>query len=234
MATPALWPQEAVFPAQRRYTGMNPADFDPESHMIEAGLTTCTDGTCNRIGLEKIPLPKARPRAASMQIASASSEMSCGQQKLLKGAMDYVRRQFGNRSRSRGGCGAGVGGSILNAGFPFPTSGRNAINYMNLLPDRGWKMIPGATVDSAPPGSVLIFSGPCTSGYPRASGRCRTAGDWVGHVTIKGNPKWEKNGRQYFYTDGRTPEASPVRPPRRRLVGVFLPPGSQQTNQCER
>ncbi|MGZ3721433.1 MAG: hypothetical protein ACXVA9_00800, partial [Bdellovibrionales bacterium] len=77
----------------------------------------------------------------------------------------------------------------------------------------------------APPGSVLIFSGPCTPGYPHPEGTfgCGSgAGNRVGHVTIKGDAK--SDGRQYYYTDGRTEDPA-IR--HRYFVAAYIPGPSQ-------
>lgn len=96
-----------------------------------------------------------------------------------------------------------------------------------------WEKVKAAqqkAIKKAPPGSVLVFSGGCTPDYvdPQTKERrsyfkpyktwCRSDGDKLGHVTVKGDDG-------FFYTDGRTQEPSV---PNRFLVGVWVPPGTDE------
>ncbi len=187
----------------------------------------CATGKCSR--RQKIPDKIPTEKIAGQQDTGYSGVMSCGQKKLLRAAKSVAARIYGNANFWGGNCGAGVGDSIVGAGFPFPAAGRYAIKYMKMLPDRGWTKLNITDVKNAPPGSVLVYAGPCTKGYEfkHPDYKCHKAGDFVGHVTIKGDPKMD-NGKQWYYTDGRLDRDAPRR---RHLVGVFIP-GPSQNAKC--
>lgn len=180
----------------------------------EAGLSCpFPDGRCHKRLHNPIP-----DRIDVKKVAGQTANEEHGSCRLLTAAKSRVRRVYGNRPNSHGQCGQGVGESILAAGFSFAHGGRNAINYMHLLPEYGWKRLNVSSASAAPPGSVLVFYGPCTPGYraPGGDHRCVMNGDRLGHVTIKGDDG-------YYYTDGRTRAPAIAH---RYLAGVFVPPGT--------
>jgi hypothetical protein len=104
-------------------------------------------------------------------------------------------------------------------------SGKQTINGTGFLDRNGWTKLSVSRPEEAPPGSVIIFRGPKDPfGYkdsrnprnnlPAYVPGMRPAGDWVGHVTIKGDDG-------LWYTDGRTPMASPAQD--RTFVAAFMP-----------
>ena len=166
--------------------------------------------------------------------------MSCSQIELLKGAKYNVRRVYGNHHGSHGLCGPAVGDSIRTAARLFSSGDRqmeSLSNFQNynqygvlfnsILPRNGFKRLRVSRAEDAPDGTVLVYAGPCSDGYGDSS--CQTnspnAGERWGHVTIKGSTYMD-GGKQWYYTDGQTPWAA--NRTRRRLIGVFMPPGFER------
>ena len=144
---------------------------------------------------------------------------------ILNAAKSVVRRVYRNRPYSAGWCAQGVR-KILNASGMTNSGGMgDAVSWhlSGTLRAKGFKNIlsRGVTAETAPPGAVLVFRGPATDmsrsngGLPsRRARRGRSAGNWVGHVAVKG----EVANR--YYTDGRTFAPAVAG---RTLVGIYVP-----------
>jgi|GEM_PF-2607917 uncharacterized protein YgiM (DUF1202 family) len=171
--------------------------------------------------------------AKENQQTKPSSKEQCYAGVILKNAKEVVRKQFKNRSHSGGICATGVKLSLRAAGVTSRGSLGDAITYYKknsttpgTLSELGFvnEISKYKTAAKAPPGSVLVFSGPYTDKflknpwhyYGKGGKLIRrhggTAGSYVGHVTIKGD-----DGR--YYTDGRTKSPAIAN---RKLVGIFV------------
>lgn len=150
---------------------------------------------------------------------------ACLRKKLLESAKTTVAKLFRNRPYSVGKCARGVRASLNNSSVSNVGSMGDAVSWHlgGHLKRQGFKNIlkPGLTAENAPPGAILVFRGPGTD-MSRANGglpskrarRGRSAGYWVGHVTIKG----DKPGK--YYTDGLTADAAVAG---RSLVAIYVP-----------
>lgn len=198
-----------------------------------------------------VTLPPDQVEGAAVKTprpANCPQAMPCAQCRLLDSAKEWVSKKYKNRSHSHGDCGGAVGDIILNAGFPFikrPEVSKNkhhdkfnryAIDYMNFLPRLGWTKLEVTDPDQAPPGSIMIFSGPCTStfqgvGQPSEKWGCDgPPGNRVGHATIQGEKKTNKRNenRRWTYTDGRTDRPAVSN---RYFVTAFVP-GPELNTLC--
>lgn len=134
--------------------------------------------------------------------APAKTE-NCVEELILAAAKRNVAARYGDRTFSVGKCAAGVYYSLAAAdvGIPENSALGNAIDYINSLPPYGFVDSGLRDPNTAPAGSIIVFSGPLSSQYLSGPNRGhynqRGAGTWLGHVTIKGD-----DGR--YYTDGRT------------------------------
>lgn len=185
----------------------------PEDKETEATFR-CKDGSC-KSGTHKDESTK--PIEAQNTYTSSQKE-ACYRDYLLSVAKSKVKNWYGNRPYSAGACAYGVR-RILQAAGMNPIGGLgNAIDYKiyGRMKSLGFKNIyhPGMRPEDAPRGAVLVFSGPYTDQYHGRIPRWARAGDFVGHVTIKGEPGG------YYYTDGRTSKPA-VR--RRYLAAVYVP-----------
>lgn len=188
----------------------------PEDKKSEGSLL-CPDGKC-KTGLHKDETIKP----ISPTVYSPTQREACYRNHLLQVAKTQVSRWYGNRDHSIGDCAKGVRSIMGVAGMnPLGALG-DAYHFKRdgKLKQLGFKDIyyPGMRPDQAPPGAILIFRGPLTyetNGVlpPRRSRGGRGAGNWVGHVSIKGD-----NG--FYYTDGRTSYPAVGN---RFLAGVFVP-----------
>lgn len=191
--------------------------YQPDKTPTE-GRLSCPEGGC-KTGTHKDPtLKPIYPRANT-----SSEREECYRLHLLSVAKQKVAAWYGNRGHSVGYCARGVRQMMTAAGMN-PIGGLGDAYHWKRdgkLKQLGFKDIyyPGMQPWQAPPGAILIFRGPmtmATNGYlPRKRDRPRgmSAGNWVGHVTIKGD-----NG--YYYTDGRTLDPAVKN---RFLAGVFVP-----------
>lgn len=184
-----------------------------------AGLTeasACIDGRCGerRNG--------ARDDAADIldatrnQARSSGSGIACVRNEILKSAKSVVRRLFGNRPRSKGVCALGVRKILDHAGVNNGAGLGHAVDYHSkgVLQRKGFvNKIGTYNAFNAPPGAILVFKGPNTASYLRTGRMARPYGNYVGHVTVKGD-----DGR--YYTDGRTADPAIAN---RTLVGVYVP-----------
>lgn len=160
--------------------------------------------------------PKPRPDDL-LTTPSVSSDVACFNKSLLESAKSQARSEWGNRARSGGQCALGVrkmlqhakihpGAGGLGHAIDFHAKGRlKGLGYTNVISKY-------PSVSKAPAGAILVFSGPNTKQYLRSGTMRKPYGDWVGHVTIKGDDG-------YFYTDGRTKAAAGKN---RTLVGVYV------------
>lgn len=136
------------------------------------------------------------------QLASAApfKAPSCAESIVLSAAKKNVKDIYKNRPYGGGVCALGVRQSLQLSrvgGVSGPLG--NAIDYINTMPPKGFIDSGLRDPKKAPPGSILVFSGPKSAEYFRTGKLGSPAGDWVGHVTIKGDDG-------YYYTDGRTAE----------------------------
>lgn len=180
--------------------------------------SACIDGRCAR--------PSANPAKddAADILAAAQNDVrstpgagnACVRSEILKAAKNVVRNQFGNRSRSKGQCAYGVRRILDKAGLNNGGGLGHAIDYhaRGTLARKGFvNKIGRYNAYNAPPGAILVFSGPYTKNYLRNGRMSRPYGNYVGHITVKGD-----DGR--YYTDGRTVDPAIAN---RYLVGVYVP-----------
>ncbi len=193
----------------------------PDEKKTEAAF--CPDGKCKK-GISNNPTPEP---IDTSKVLNSEERTACYSKIILSTAKTKVAKWYGNRGHSVGDCAKGVRSILGAAGFnPLGALG-DAYHFKRdgKLKALGFKDIyyPGMRPDQAPPGAVLVFRGDftlSTNGVlpPRRKRRGMGAGNWVGHVTIKGDDG-------FYYTDGRT--RSPA-VPRRYLVGVYVP------NNCDK
>lgn len=138
--------------------------------------------------------------AARPAFAQAPAAPTCAESLILAAAKKNVAARFHNAPESGGQCAFGVRTSLQLSGVGGVNTGLgNAIDYVNSLPPRGFVDSGVRDPNAALPGSVVVFAGPYSPQY-LADGRYGVpAGNWLGHVTIKGDDG-------YYYTDGRTVE----------------------------
>lgn len=178
--------------------------------------TACVDGTCR---------DQARsPRDDAADILSATQDQArgvgkgnaCVRNEILKAAKVVVRNNYGNRPASRGLCALGVRQALDRAGVNNGAGLGHAVDYhaKGVMKRKGFvNRINQYNAQNAPPGAILVFKGPLTANYLRNGRMSRPYGNYVGHVTIKGD-----DGR--YYTDGRTVAPAVAN---RQLVGVYVP-----------
>lgn len=160
---------------------------------------------------------------STLALAAKPKPNSCAEHLILTAAKKHVASEYKNRPNSGGYCALGVRKSLQLSKVGKITGGLgNAIDYVRTLPPKGFIDNRKRDPKTAPPGSVIVFSGPKTAEYLRTGKFGRPAGDWVGHVTIKGDDG-------YYYTDGRTAEAAigwvrdrNVRK-KRNVAAIFVP-----------
>lgn len=124
----------------------------------------------------------------------------CAERIILLAAKKNVAENFDDSPTSHGLCAKGVRTSLQNSlvGDVNGSLG-NAIDFLLTTRPHGFMDSGARDPRTAPPGTVLVFSGPKSAEYLRTGEYGRPAGTWLGHVTIKGD-----DGR--YYTDGRTRE----------------------------
>lgn len=186
-------------------------------------LPASTNGTVCHECEEKAAALLIEQKAAAAAIAEAaassrddSEQISCLKRILLENAKKVVKSRFGNRSRSAGQCALAVRRILDSTGFNNGAGLGHAINYHTggILAARGFvnRIEDYPTVSKAPAGAILVFKGPKTEDYIRNGKMSEPYGNYVGHVTVKGD-----DGK--FYTDGRTADAAVAN---RTLVGVYV------------
>lgn len=146
----------------------------------------------------------------------SSKDLGCFQRELLKAAKTQVRVKYGNRPYSAGRCARGVRESMDRAGMNMGQGLGHAIDFhaKGRLAAKGFvnRISQYPNPKNAPAGAILVFSGPKSKQYLRNGRFAKPWGDYLGHVTIKGD-----DGK--YYTDARTANAA-VR--NRYLVGVYV------------
>jgi hypothetical protein len=196
-------------------------------------LPSCPTGNCSpgiRRSQAAEPIPS---HAAGLDAGNYhSAQEACYSRELLNAAKANVADRFGNRPHSKGKCAYGVRTSINRAGIYGGALG-NAVDYQvyGKAASIGMKNFIneyGDDMSKIPAGAVLVFAGPHLNEYLRTGyeGPRGSKGQWLGHVTIKGD-----DGK--FYTDGREDHPAlgwPKNKSRRRLVGVYLM--QQCTSSC--
>jgi hypothetical protein len=234
----------APVPSRRPTIKEETADDQTDAGIAGRNKDECPypDHRCGKrraAGAQKIEIPAEKPAAAKAAPADRrqggyhSAAEACYSNEILQAARSNVRHRFGNRPRSRGKCAVGVRTSLgVSGAYDGHSLGNGAIDYAihGSLESMGFKNyvseFPNPEV--APPGAVLVFSGQHESSYRRTGHIGKPAGDWVGHITIKGD---SKHGDDWYYTDGRTKDPTiswrsdkhlEPRKQRRRLVAVYL------------
>jgi hypothetical protein len=125
---------------------------------------------------------------------------SCAETIILKAAKKNVADNYNNSPTSGGYCALGVRQSLQLSKVGGVQGGLgNAIDYLETLPPHDFVDSKLRDPNTAPAGAVIVFSGPNTDQYLKNGHFGSPPGDWLGHVTIKGDDK-------YYYTDGRTRE----------------------------
>lgn len=187
-----------------------------------AGATeasACIDGRCAERAGNSARDDAADILAAAQAQASGSTRgggNACVRNEILKSAKSVVRRTFGNRPASKGKCALGVRLILDHAGVNNGVGLGHAIDYhaKGVMKRKGFvNKIGQYNAQNAPPGAILVFKGPNTASYLRNGRMSRPYGNYVGHVTVKGD-----DGR--YYTDGRTVAPAIAN---RTLVGVYVP-----------
>lgn len=131
---------------------------------------------------------------------SQSMDGSCAEEIILAAAKKNVADNFHNQPESGGECAYGVRTSLQQSSVGGIRGGiGNAIDFLQSLPPYGFEDSGLRDPNTSPPGAIIIFSGPNSSQYLKTGKYGSPPGDWLGHVTIKGDDG-------YYYTDGRTAE----------------------------
>jgi hypothetical protein len=144
----------------------------------------------------QLPTPKPTPKP--MDDSSDLLAPNCAEKIILKAAKESVASKWGNRSHSHGLCALGVRYSLQHSKIGDVQGGLgNAVDYVSNLESHGFVDSGLRDIDKAPAGAILVFEGANTPSYFRTGHFGRPAGNWLGHVTIKG-------GDGFYYTDGRT------------------------------
>lgn len=148
---------------------------------------------------------------------------NCARTKVLSAAKTTVRKIWGNRSNGGGQCALGVRQSLQASKVGGIQGGiGHAADFINRLKGFGYVDTGIRDPKKAPAGSVIVLGGPNTATYFRTGRMSRPYGNWVGHVTIKGDDG-------YYYTDGKTAEVAigwsndQNRRGTRTIIGVFVP-----------
>lgn len=148
---------------------------------------------------------------------------NCARSKILSSAKSVVRRVWGNRSNGGGQCALGVRQSLQASKVGGIQGGiGHAADFINRLKGFGYVDTGIRDPKKAPAGSVIVLGGPNTKTYFKTGRMSRPYGDWVGHVTIKGDDG-------FYYTDGKTSEVAigwsddKNRRGTRNIIGVFVP-----------
>ena len=140
---------------------------------------------------------------ATLQAGAQTTETltsNCALKKIVKAVKKTTAEQFGNHPYSSGRSAFGVRlGLQASRVGSIENSLGNAVDYVAQLPPRGFVDLKTRDLNSAPAGSVIVFSGPKTAAYLKTGIMSRPYGGSVGHVTIKGNDR-------FYYSDGRTVE----------------------------
>lgn len=130
------------------------------------------------------------------------SNSSCARSVILSATKKSVKKRWGNRSYGAGQCALGVRLSLQASGVGGISGGiGHAVDFKRRLTQFGFVDTGIRDVTKAPPGSVIVLDGPHTAKYFRTGKMSRPYGNYVGHVTIKGDDG-------FYYTDGRTPEVA--------------------------
>ena len=158
---------------------------------------------------KQIPKPKqpekpaqAQPQPARIDRAESFSNSVCARSVILSATKKSVKKVWGNRSYGGGKCALGVRLSLQESRVGGISGGiGHAIDFKQRLTSFGFVDTGIRDVKKAPPGSVIVLDGPHTAKYLRTGRMSRPFGNYVGHVTIKGDDG-------FYYTDGKTPEVA--------------------------
>lgn len=191
---------------------------DGKTGWVHKGATeasACVDGSCRT---QRTTRDDAADILAATegQARGSGSGLACVRAEILKAAKHVVRTNYGNRSKSRGLCALGVRQALDRAGVNNGAGLGHAVDYHSkgVMRRKGFvNRINQYNAQNAPPGAILVFRGPLTANYLRNGRMSRPYGNYVGHVTVKGD-----DGR--YYTDGRTVAPAVAN---RTLVGVYVP-----------
>jgi hypothetical protein len=174
----------------------------------------------------------ARALAAESRLAPGEN---CAEVLILAAAKTNVAKNFHNAPESGGQCAYGVRTSLQSSGVGGITGGiGNAIDFLKSLPAYGFVEVAATDPNKAIPGSVIVFAGPDSASYLATGKYGAPPGNWLGHVTIKGDDG-------FYYTDARTAEAAigwekGVDVERIRTVaGIFVPSAAlaaKYADQC--
>lgn len=212
--------------------GSTSADSEVEAECDDCLLQTASMTGPNRDVFEIPSHILEFHRREFAESRTQSEREKCYGEVILKAAKENVRRRYGNRSYSAGICAYGVRTSLQRAGVNRVGALGDALmyykqssNHEGTLAQLGFvnEISKYRTAENAPPGSVLVFGGPYSNRVLRNPGRYLrggriirrhggSAGDYVGHVTIKGDDN-------RYYTDGRTTDPAIAN---RHLVGIFV------------
>jgi hypothetical protein len=171
-----------------------------------------------------VPSPKPTPAPKPVPAPKPGlGGLECAERTILLAAKKNVAQKYGNSPVSGGYCAMGVRTSLQLSRVGRVTDGLgNAIDYLRTIKPHGFVDSGGRDPRKAAPGAILVFSGPHTPDYLKNGRYGKPAGDWLGHVTIKGD-----DGR--YYTDGRTREPAVgwangvTQEHRRNIAGAFVP-----------
>lgn len=145
--------------------------------------------------------PKETP-SIKVQAKGDFAASACARSIILSAAKKSVKKRWGNRSYGGGLCALGVRLSLQASGVGGLSGGiGNAVDFKRRLTEFGYVDTGIRDIKKAPVGAVIVLDGPKTSTYLRTGRMRRPYGNYVGHVTIKGDDG-------FWYTDGRTPEVA--------------------------
>lgn len=187
-------------------------------YIHRAGVTEaqiCPDGRCGEGRTTQQKFKDAIEDVVE-QTETHLKNLDCYTTELVSAAKKVVRNKYGNRPNSGGVCAKGVRQILDEAGMNNGAGLGHAIDFhaRGRLAAKGFvnRIRQYPRPDLAPPGAILVFAGPYTSSYLSTGRMSRPYGNYVGHVTVKGD-----NGK--YYTDGRTDYAAGRN---RALVGVYV------------
>jgi hypothetical protein len=193
------------------------------AHSGRRGSCGCSSRVEATEAVDTQPVSKGNPSKPKPPPQPVVSGEACAERLILVAAKKNVAQKYGNSPESGGYCATGVRTSLeLSKVGGVAGSLGNAVDFLRSLPPHGFVDNKGRDPNKAPPGSVLVFSGLDTPAYLNNGHYGSPAGNWLGHVTIKGD-----DGR--YYTDGRTAEpalgwTNGINVQKiRNMAGIFVP-----------
>ena len=150
---------------------------------------------------------------------------SCALQKIIVSAKTVVMDQFSDKTYSSGRGAYGVRLILQRSKVGHITDSLgNAVDYFSHLPMHGFVETGLRDPNSAPAGSLIVFSGPQSDQYLKTGVPSSHLGNgnWAGSVTIKGDDG-------FYYLDGRTREPAlgwnegQNTKNLRNVMGIFVP-----------